>query len=259
MAKWMTAWVNNGKYLGKEVIPKDFRNEAISSQAIVDGSLPGKESPGSYFSNYGFGWFMDSYKGHYRVEHGGNIDGFSASSCFFPADSIGIVVLTNQNGSQVPGIVRNIISDRVLHLKYQDWNSKTKNEDDKADQARDKEQQKTTKAAKHNPSTRPLAGFAGRYSHPAYGTMKVYVENDSLFAKTTVRTLWLRHVNYDTFEVLDKDPKEGIDTAKVYGIKLQFHMNVSGDIDSFESQLEDGLKPFFFVREKEVKKEGTLK
>jgi CubicO group peptidase (beta-lactamase class C family) len=253
MAKWMTAWVNNGKFEGKEIIPEDFRNEAISSQAIVDGSLPEKESPDSYFSNYGFGWFVDSYKGHYRVEHGGNIDGFSASSCFFPADSAGIVVLSNQNGSKVPGIIRNIISDRILNLKYQDWNSKIKNEQDKADEAREKGQQKKIAEAKHNPSTRPLGSFTGKYNHPAFGTMKVYVVNDSLFAKTSVRTLWLRHANYDIFEVFDKDPKEGIDTTKVYGINLQFHMNVSGDIDGFESKLEDGLKPFFFAREEDVK------
>ena len=259
MAKWMTAWVNNGKFEGKEIIPEDFRNEAISSQAILDGSLPEKDSPGSYFSNYGFGWFVDSYKGHYRVEHGGNIDGFSASSCFFPADSLGIVVLSNQNNSKVPGIVRNMISDRILNLQYQDWNSKIKHEQDKADQAREKEQQKKIAGAKHNPSTRPLAGFTGKYNHSAFGTMKVYVENDSLFAKTSVRTLWLRHANYDIFEVFDKDPKEGIDTAKVYGVNLQFHMNISGDIDGFESQLEGGLKPFFFAREEDIKQVKALK
>ena len=57
---------------------------------------------------------LSSYRGHYRVEHGGNIDGFSASTSFFPSDSIGIIVLTNQNGSAVPGIVRNTIADRYL-------------------------------------------------------------------------------------------------------------------------------------------------
>jgi hypothetical protein len=74
---------------------------------------------------------MTSYKGHYRVEHGGNIDGFSASTCFFPSDSIGIIVLVNQNGSSVPSIVRNIIADRLLGLTPTDWSKELKDAADK--------------------------------------------------------------------------------------------------------------------------------
>jgi CubicO group peptidase (beta-lactamase class C family) len=252
MAKWVTAWINNGKYNGKEVIPADFRNEAISSQSILDGSLPGKEKPGIYFSNYGFGWFLDSYNGHYRVEHGGNIDGFSASTSFFPSDSLGIIVLSNQNNSLVPKIVRNVISDRMLGLKYHDWNSDLKNAGDKADAENDKARKAVTSVAKHNPATHPLANYTGLYTHPAFGTMKIYTDHDSLFAKTYTNTLWLRHGNYDVFEVFLKDPKEGIDTNRVYGINLQFHTSIGGDIDGLDTQLEGGLKPFTFTRSEEV-------
>ena len=50
-------------------------------------SLPMDDRPGLHFANYGFGWSLSSYKGHYRVEHGGSIDGFQASTVFFPSDS----------------------------------------------------------------------------------------------------------------------------------------------------------------------------
>ena len=43
---------------------------------VVGAALPDKEVPDAFLSNYGFGWFLSSYRGHYRVEHGGNIDGF---------------------------------------------------------------------------------------------------------------------------------------------------------------------------------------
>ncbi|MBB5622258.1 CubicO group peptidase (beta-lactamase class C family) [Pedobacter cryoconitis] len=253
MAKWLIAWINNGKYEGKEIIPEDFRNQAISSQAIVEGALPEKGSLDTYFGNYGFGWFLDSYKGHYRVEHGGNIDGFSAISSFFPADSIGVVVLSNQHGSKVPVIVKDIIVDRLLHLKYQDWNSKIKSERDKAELASAKEKKKAIET-QHNPSTHALKDFAGSYTHPAYGTMKIYVQNDSLFAKSKIRTYWLRHANYDIFELFDKDPKDGVNITTGYaGFNLQFHMNLSGNIDGFEAQLESKLKPFLFARVEDVK------
>jgi len=253
MAKWVTAWINNGKYNGKEIIPESYRNQAISSQSIIDGGLPGKDRPDLYFANYGFGWFLSSYKGHYRVEHGGNIDGFSASTCFFPSDSVGIVVLSNQNSSSVPSIVRNMIADRMLNLKYHDWNSDLKNAADKGKRENDKTEKEKKAPLKHNPATHVLADFAGSFNNPGYGSMKIYVKNDSLFLKTVTHTFWLRQLNYDIFNTFDKDPKYGIDTTDVQNVKIQFQMNLSGDIDGLTTQLEDGLKPLLFARELEAK------
>jgi CubicO group peptidase (beta-lactamase class C family) len=38
MAKWVTAWINNGKYEGKEIIPAAYRTDAMSSQTIIDAA-----------------------------------------------------------------------------------------------------------------------------------------------------------------------------------------------------------------------------
>jgi len=253
MAKWVTAWINNGKYNGKEIIPESYRNDAISSQSVIDGSLPGKDNPDIYFANYGFGWMLASYKGHYRVEHGGNIDGFSASTCFFPADSIGIIVLSNQDGSAVPSIVRNLIADRLLNLKYHDWNSDLKHNADKGKLEAEKAKKEKVAEIKH-PATHTLADFAGNYKNPGYGTMKLFVRNDSLFVKTVTQTIWLRHANFDIFDVFDANPKEAIDTSETPDLKLQFRMNLSGDIESLEGKLEGGLHPIVFTKEIEAKK-----
>ncbi|MDP9078096.1 MAG: serine hydrolase [Bacteroidota bacterium] len=254
MAKWLITWINDGKYEGKEIIPGGFRNDAISSQSIINGALPGKEEPGIYFANYGFGWMLQSYKGHYRVEHGGNIDGFSASTCFFPADSVGIVVLSNQDGSTVPSVVRNLIADRMLNIKYHDWNSDLKHAADKGKaEAAKMGKEKITTAVKHNPATHALADYAGSFNNPGYGTFKVRLIKDSLFVKTSSKTLWLRHANYDVFEIFNKDPKDGIDTSEKADVNIQFRINLAGDIDGFETQLEAGLKPIVFTRIAEAK------
>src|SRR5690606_21091437 len=99
-----------------------YVTDAISAQMVMKGKLPDRKLPGLNFANYGLGWMLSSYKGHYMVEHGGNIDGFTASTAFFPTDSIGIVVLSNQNGSIVPAMVRNLLAERLLGLEYFDWN-----------------------------------------------------------------------------------------------------------------------------------------
>lgn len=83
MSKWVITWINGGKFNGKEILPASYITQAMSSQMVIGAALPDKEKTDIYFSNYGFGWFLASYRGHYRVEHGGNIDGFSASTSFF--------------------------------------------------------------------------------------------------------------------------------------------------------------------------------
>ena len=263
MANWVITWINGGKYNGKEIIPAKHFTEAISPQAIIAPGLPTKERPDVFFSTYGFGWFLSSYKGHYRVEHGGNIDGFSASTCFFPTDSIGIIVLSNQNGSTVPGIVRNLIADRMLGLKYFDWNSDLKKSADKSKVSQDEAKKSATSNRKLNTTpTHPLKDYEGVYNNPGYGNFEVYLNKDSLFAKGGDNVLWLRHYHYDVFDIFGKDAKEGIDTADAGPVKIQFQMNATGDIENLTVPFEAGLKPIVFAKQlkvKDVKKEDLQK
>ena len=262
MANWVITWINGGKYNGKEIIPSTYLTQAISTQAIVAPGLPTKERPDVFFSTYGFGWSLTSYKGHYRVEHGGNIDGFSASTSFFPTDSIGIIILSNQNGSTVPGIVRNLIADRMLNLKYFDWSNDLKKqaEKTKAIQAESKKSATSNRKLNTTPS-HPLKDFEGTYNNPGYGNFAVYVNKDSLFAKGGDNTLWLRHYHYDVFDIYDA--KGVIDTSETAGpVKIQFQMNAAGDIESLTVPFESGLKPIVFSKQlnaKNVKKEDLQK
>ena len=253
MAKWITMWIYGGKYKGKEVVPAAYINEAKSSQMVVGAGLPGKDNPDLFFSNYGFGWSMTSYRGHYRVEHGGNIDGFSASTSFFPADSIGIIVLTNQNGSSVPGVVRNIIADRMLGLKGRDWQTILKTASDKAKiTAKDGEKNIVSNQKKGTHLSHPLKDYEGMYNNPGFGTIEISLRNDSLFGKAGIYNIWLRHYHYDVFEALIIDKKEGIDTTSS-GMKFNFKTNEAGNIESLSSQLEPSVKPIEFAKKPKIK------
>jgi hypothetical protein len=49
--------------------------------------------------DYGYGWFLRKVQNHPVMEHGGNIDGFSAQVALMPDQKLGFVLLTNENGT----------------------------------------------------------------------------------------------------------------------------------------------------------------
>lgn len=249
MAQWLRVWINGGKYNDSVIVPANYFSEAISSQMIVAPGTPTPEKPDIQFSNYGFGWFLVSYKGHYRVEHGGNIDGFSASTSFYPSDSIGIVVLCNQNGSAIPSIVRNMITDKLLKQPEFDWSKDFLATKKKAkEQAQQAEKSFTTGRINNTQPSHPLSAYVGKYSNDGYGSFEIVQKGDSLYAKLKRQQWWLQHFHYNVFVPFDTE--EGIDTADKSTIRFQFNPGLKGDIETaslfgFEPALPN---PIVFVR-----------
>lgn len=244
IGNWLSAWINGGEYKGKQVIPKAFLTEAISSQVAISGGMPGKSHPDVFFSNYGLGWFLSSYRGHYRVEHGGNIDGFSSSVAFFPMDSIGIAVLVNQNYSAVPSRIRNIIADKMLGLPDGKWYVASKMSDKK-----DSDKEKISEVINRVQGTtysHELAAYQGLYSNPGYGSFNVKLKNDSLLAYFPEVQFWLWHKHYDVFEPYNLEDE--IDTTVNADFSFNFHSNIHGEIDGIYLNVETGIDPLFFGR-----------
>lgn len=229
----------------KEVIPSAFVNQAISSQSSVSGALPNDEYPDIFMSNYGYGWGISSYKGHYRVSHGGGIDGFTAVAGIFPKDSIGIVVLTNQGGSRVAGIVRGIVADRMLGTEKTNWNQKIRN--DFLDRKKRNEEAEKNKESDQVAGTRPshnLQEYTGEYNHPGYGKFRVVLRNDSVFAQFPYTDLWLDHYHYDIFASYPIE-KGKVDTDTEW-FKFNFRTNNIGEISSLEVEFEGSVDPIEF-------------
>ena len=249
MSKWLITWINKGEYKGKKILPPNYTEEAISSQSVVVANLPDEDNPGLHLTNYGYGWFLSSYKGHYRVEHGGNIDGFSTSAAFYPSDKVGIIVLSNQNASNTPSIVRNIISDRMLDVKKTDW---LKYHFDKLKEAEliQKELDKNEDSDKikgTNPS-RSMNEYEGEYTNLGYGTFDISMKNDSLFMKIPNKTFWLSHHHYDTFLPYElKNGKVNLEDESV--IFITFSADQLGEIKKLSTGLEPAIEePIYFDR-----------
>lgn len=237
MSNWLITWINKGKFKGEQILPESYVTEAMSSQAVINASLPRKEFPDLHLANYGYGWVISSYRGHYRVEHSGGIDGFSANVAFFPSDSIGIVVLTNQNGSAVPSFVRNTVADRMLGTKRTDWAQEFISRQKKNKEA--KVESSSSKVSDTHPS-HELQAYTGNYSHSGYGQFEIKNQLDSLFANFKLKKYYLKHVHYDVFEPFEVS-KTGIDTTDTGPLRFNFITSDAGEIASVRMKMEGAL------------------
>jgi CubicO group peptidase (beta-lactamase class C family) len=56
-------------------------------------------------TGYGLGVDVAMSNGHFLVEHGGEVSGFTAENMVFPEDSVAVVVLTNQDAAPASGAI----------------------------------------------------------------------------------------------------------------------------------------------------------
>ncbi|MEM7223241.1 MAG: serine hydrolase [Pseudomonadota bacterium] len=121
---------------------------------------------------YGLGFYLRDHRGFRVVRHGGVIDGYAAELLLAPEADIGIVVLSNLSGANpVPRLVAKTLLDRLLNLEPIDWIGRRMARDAAAPRP-------AYKLVALGTPARPLAAYAGRYRHPAYGTMEIAPEPD---------------------------------------------------------------------------------
>ena len=67
----------------KQLLGKNNADQMQSPQMVLQGT-PLFAELGE--TSYGMGLLIETYRGHKHVNHGGNLDGFSAQLSFLPAD-----------------------------------------------------------------------------------------------------------------------------------------------------------------------------
>jgi len=203
MSRWLLIHMNGGKFAGRQIIQPG----TIEDMHLVHMPTGGTPSiPELTPENYGMGWFIDTYRGHGRVHHGGNIDGFSALVSMLPQDGLGVVVLTNMNGTGLPDLLVRHIADLVLGLEPRDWIAQAAAQKAKGQEAAKQAEQKkqTRRIAGTKPSHR-LDDYAGDYFNPGYGDLKVVLLKGQLSFTFNGITTPLEHWHYDTFNALQAD------------------------------------------------------
>ncbi|WP_135449856.1 serine hydrolase domain-containing protein [Tabrizicola caldifontis] len=68
-------------------------NGIVSPESLAHLTTP--QVPVSATISYGLGWFVEDWRGHRLIHHGGNTFGFTSDLAFLPEAGAGIVILTN--------------------------------------------------------------------------------------------------------------------------------------------------------------------
>ena len=241
MSHWLVALINGGRYKGKKIISENSIRQLQTPTMVGIAQVPVQYDE-SFYNTYGLGWVITAYRGHVRIDHGGNIDGFSATTCFMPKDSIGVVVLSNMNASTLPAIIRNNVLDRMLGLPVVDWNTRflrdrNKNKDL---QARIKKEEDDLHRVKNTHPSHPLMAFVGKFEHPAYGVVEITSDSITLNADVHGLKTKLEHYHYDIFRSTNEKYFDGE--------KFQFITGLDGTIDEIQLRLEPAVKDIVFKR-----------
>lgn len=239
MVNWMTTWLNNGTFQTKEILPKNYIQEATSIKAIDNGLPPEISDPNVYTFGYGYGWKVNSNKGHYKVHHGGNVSGFSSQLVMYPTDNLGIVVLTNQHNSILPYIVADIVTNRMLKLQRTEWNKYPVTVSEINLVSQEIKGINTEKNPTHN-----LTDYCGNYSNLGFGTFEIVNENNNLFAIFPDYKFKLEHQYFDIFVLKATKEIPQIMNPEFY---LNFSLDNEGNISSVKVNLQD--EPVEFMKQ----------
>lgn len=246
MIRWVEVQLNGGLFQGKHLVNASTVAEMHTPQMTLgDKGQP----PDISSTDYGMGWFIDTYRGHRRVYHGGNIDGFSANVVLLPDDDIGFVILTNMNGTPLRDVLGQVIADRLLGLSPRDWIGETAAKMSAAEAA-NKEGAKKKDVARI-PNTQPshkMEDYLGEYENPGYNPIKISMgENGNLEATFNGITTPLEHWHYDTFS--------GMKTADgtFENMKYTFQTNSSGFISAVAAPFEPAVKEIVFTKKPDSK------
>lgn len=242
MAKWLQLQLFEGNFQGKEYLRKDTFREMHTLQISHSPLINGPETS----FGYGLGWHIGKYREHMLVDHAGAFDGFYTNVALLPEKNIGIVVLGNSSyfGKYFPSAITNAIFD--LFLEYNDFDWITNNFNLCKSIIIEMQKRKKENEAQKNSEvdiSYPLIDYVAEYKHPGYGTIRIYLDDQQLYAHYYRLTMPLISLGNDLFEVSEK-----AENPVLSGASISFSRDEKGIIQTLAIPMEPTLKPLIFHR-----------
>ncbi|KAG0198054.1 hypothetical protein BGX28_008473 [Mortierella sp. GBA30] len=208
LLRWGSTIMKFGELDGKQVLNKEAIEEQLKAHTISRSVKTFPELAPA--TNYGFGWFIDSYKGQTVYFHGGNTLGFSSMIAFFPDSDLVITTLSNIYVAMLPNFLHYYLADEILNLpRTRDWTGAV---------ALDKAIQFFNTTANqalgnfpprqnNSPASHPLVQYEGTYTHPLFASdVIISSEGDgnqkNLNFKFATFESKMEHYHFETFSFI---------------------------------------------------------
>jgi CubicO group peptidase (beta-lactamase class C family) len=104
---------DGGVYTSLDDLEKWDRALTAHTLLTAKESAPLQQLDGSLAPLYGFGWFLNPYRGHRRYAHYGETVGFRTAIQRFPDDHLTVIVLANRSDADAPAL-----AERVADLYF---------------------------------------------------------------------------------------------------------------------------------------------
>jgi CubicO group peptidase (beta-lactamase class C family) len=246
MIKWIDLQLQCGKHDKRSIIQEVSINECHHPQIIIDTRNDSFVFPGQEWKNYGLCWFVEGYKGKRIIQHAGGIDGFSAMHFFLPGMRFGASILTNVNGSQAVFAMMYALIDLFFEDEETSWPNYIA---ELVENTYTTSQESSTNLIQRMSRTILPAlipeSYVGAYTHPAYGEVEVFLDNDILAAKHGILSIKLEHHSQNDFWgiIVDTD-------LQIIRAPIQFIVDFNGESIACDIPLEPMLNdPIRFTKQ----------
>jgi CubicO group peptidase (beta-lactamase class C family) len=219
LCKWLRFQLSDGKGI---VSARNLKETHTPQILFRMDPLDRGMFPDTKQMSYGMGWVIQDHCGYRILQHAGLIDGFRCHFTLVPKARLGIVLLCNLHRTSMNIALSNGLLERLLKLPHRDWNAVVAEAQKK--HAREVEAEELKQQKQRQLDTQPsreLAGYAGTYEHPAYGTVDVTLKDNALVWRWNRFSAKLKHFHYDTFTL----PIEMMGEPRVV-----FHLDAKGTV-----------------------------
>lgn len=242
MALWLRFQLRgNGMATGRLVDSAALAETRTAQTVVVPYELLGRAvAPQAHLIAYGLGWFLSDYHGRLLMQHAGDGNGMSCTVALVPEERVGVVILTNLDGSVYSAAVMYHILDRFVGAPKTDWSQYYRRLlDSVLDVGRQAEAKLEAARVPNTRPSRPLDDYVGTYTNELYGEFHVRKGDDRLVAHYGPRFVAdLEHWHFDTFHAVWRNKE----VAKAF---VTFHLGTDGKP---EELLVDFEGPIIFKR-----------
>lgn len=205
MSKWMRFVLDSGRVGSTRLIKAETFREIVAPQIQAPmEEYPALQLAKPDFFSYGFGWFIQNYRGQHVWMHTGSINGLCAIIGLMPNEKLGVYVLENLDHAEIRHGLMYSVFDLYNGGKGRDWSADLKPLFARRPSA--PRVALTGEIVTAAPSL-ALQQYAGTYVDSAYGEIRVTFENGALKAAVvTDPPATLQPVNMEAFRAQPAEP-----------------------------------------------------